>query len=351
MGPTKAELLGKAAPGTPLRAALDRIVQLGRGALVVFASREKIAPLIAAGFELNAPFTPEALAELSKMDRAVVVDPELRTILYANAHLVPDPQIPSHETGARHRVAEQVAKELNCPVIAVSQERRRVTIHLGDWRYELPDPQAILERANQALSILERYRRDLRDMLRELGPLELEGRVLPAHVAAVLHRFLSVLRVEEEIRAMLVELGEFGELPERHLLALTHGIYEEFLLFLRDYQHDSRRAVEDLAEELLRVSAKGLASPEELLKVLGLDGADPDMSIPARGYRLLSKVPRLPPGVIERLVEEIGSIDKVARLSRRQLTRVKGIAEARARAIQYGLARIREGYAFGLGGF
>jgi diadenylate cyclase len=354
MQPTKEEqreLLGKLAPGTPLRLALDRIVQFGRGALIVLAPREKAERLIAAGFELNAPFTPEALAELAKMDRAVVLDPELRTILYANAHLVPDPKIPSRETGTRHRVAEQVAKELFCPVIAVSEERRRVTLYFGDWRYELPDPQALLERVGQALSILERYRRDLREMLRDLGRLELERRVLPVHVASVLHRFLTIFHLEEEISRMLVELGELGELSARHLSALIHGIREEFFLFLRDYVRDPRRSPEEIGEALLSLEEKEAMNPEKLLSALGLDELDPDIPLAARGYRILSKIPRLPPAVVERLVEEAGSIDQIARLSRRQLTRIKGIAETRARAIQYGLARVREGYTFSLEGF
>lgn len=345
------DLLRKTAPGAPLRAALDRIVQLGRGAIVVLATREEVSPIIAAGFELNAPFTPEALAELCKMDRAVVVDPGLRTILYANAHLAPKPDIPSQETGTRHRVAEQVAKQLGCPVIAVSEARRRVTLYLGDWRYELSDLHTLMERVGQALSILERHRRDLRDMLRELSLMELERRVLPGHVAAVVHRFLAILDVDEEIRFLLVELGQMGELPARHLGLLMRGIREELLLLLRDYQRDPAQTGEEILQALRNLSAEERIRVEEVWRALGWEAMDLDAPVPSRGYRILSKIPRLPITVIDRLVEEVGSVDRVARLSQRQLVRVKGIAEARARAIQYGLQRVRSGFAFEIEGF
>lgn len=345
------DLLRKTAPGAPLRMALDRIVQLGRGAILVLASRDEVAPVITAGFELDAPFTPEALAELCKMDRAVVVDPALRTILYANAHLAPEPDIPSQETGTRHRVGEQVAKQLDLPVIVVSEVRRRVTLYLGPWRYELSDLQTLMERVGQALSILERHRRDLRDMLRELSLMELERRVLPNQVAAVVHRFVAILGIEEEIRLLLVELGEMGELPAHHLALLMRGIDEEFALLLRDYQRDPAQAPEELVQVLRALSDEDLTRVEEVWRALGWADVDPDAPVPARGYRILAKIPRLPLSVIDRLVEEVGSIDRVARLSQRQLVRIKGIAETRARAIQYGLERVRHGFVFGTEGF
>lgn len=345
------ELLRATAPGAALREALDRIVQYGRGALIVIAERDVIAPLIVAGFSLDAPFTPQALAELAKMDRAVVTDPGIRTILYANALLAPDPSIPSEETGTRHRVAEQVAKQLSCPVIAVSEERRQVTLYLGSWHHELTDLQTLLNRVTQALTVLDRYRRDLRDALRELAPLELEGRVLPYHVATVIQRFLTLIALEEDIVAMLVELGSHRELPERYLLALMRGVREELFLLVRDFQRDERRPAEETAGELLELKPEEIFQPEAVLRPLGLTEADPETPVPSRGFRLLTKIPRLPISVIERLVEEVGSLDKVARLNYRQLTRVKGIAAARAKAIQYGLSRFKNGYVTDLEGF
>jgi len=345
------EILEKTAPGTPLREAIDLIVQLGRGGLIVLADRDVIAPLVAAGFELNAPFTPQAVAELSKMDRAVVVDEGLRTILFANAHLAPDPSIPSQETGTRHRAAEQTAKQLGRPVIAVSEERRRTTIYLGDWKHELQDPLTLLAQASQALLILERYRAELNELLAEMGPLEFERRVFPYHVAVVVQKIVQMMELEEELKRLFVELGVHRELPERQLRGLMRGVREELKLIILDFQKDPDRPVEEVIEEILSLSAEDRLSPEAVLKPLGFDEEDLEKPLASRGYRLLHKIPRLPMSVIERLVKEFGSLDQIERQGRRQLQRIKGVAEVRARAIKAGLRRFKAGYATSLEGF
>lgn len=345
------EFLRQTAPGTPLREAIDRIVLLGRGGLILVADRSVASPIIAAGFELNAPFTPQAIVELSKMDRAVVVDEGLKTILYANAHLVPSPSIPSQETGTRHRVAEQVAQQLEKLVIAISEDSHQVTLFHRDWRYELQDIQTLLARVSQGLQILDRYRRELRELLTELAPLEFERRVVPSQVAAVLQRALYMIELERDVEGTLVELGAHRELPERHLTALMRGVREEMELLVRDFKSGPRSA-EEIMDDLLSLPPEDALRPDAVLRPLGFS-AEQDLEelIPSRGYRLLSKVPRLPLSVIERLIEEIGTVDKVYRASRRQLDRVKGIAEARARAIEFGLNRFKNGYTATMDGF
>jgi len=353
MGLTKKqlEILEKTAPGTPLREAIDLIVQLGKGGLIVVADRALVTPVIAAGFELDAPFTPQAVAELSKMDRAVVVDSDLRTILYANAHLSPDPSIPSQETGTRHRAAEQTAKQLGCPVIAISEERRRTTIYLADWKYELQDPLTLLAQASQALLILDRYRAELNELLAELGPLEFERRVFPYHVAVIIQKIVQMLELEEELKRLLLELGEHRRLPERQLRGLLRGVKEELELIVLDFQRDPKRPAEEVIQEILELSAEDRLSPEAILKPLGFDEEDLERPLTSRGYRLLHKIPRLPMPVIERLVQEFGSLDQIERQGRRQLQRIKGVAEVRARAIKAGLRRFKAGYATSLEGF
>ena len=51
--------------------------------------------------------------------------PTARRIARANVHLVPDPDIPTSETGTRHRTAERVARQIDVPVITVSEEMSR----------------------------------------------------------------------------------------------------------------------------------------------------------------------------------------------------------------------------------
>ena len=60
------------------------------------------------------------------------------------------------------------------------------------------------------------------------------------------------------------------------------------------------------------------------------------------GIRLLSKIPRLPDTVIDKIVERFGNLQKIMRATIDDLDDVEGVGEARARAIKEGLARLAE---------
>ena len=61
-----------------------------------------------------------------------------------------------------------------------------------------------------------------------------------------------------------------------------------------------------------------------------------------RGYRLLAKVPRLPPLVIDRLVDHFGGLQKLLAASVEDLQSVEGVGESRARSVREGLSRLAE---------
>jgi diadenylate cyclase len=126
------------APGKPLREALDAVVAARLGALLVVGAEDEVSSLASGGFSVHAPFTPQSLYELCKMDGAVTLDAGCATILRANVHLVPDATLPSAETGIRHRTAEQLARATSALVIAVSQRRDTITLYLGGERLVLP---------------------------------------------------------------------------------------------------------------------------------------------------------------------------------------------------------------------
>jgi diadenylate cyclase len=88
-------------------------------------------------------------------------------------------------------------------------------------------------------------------------------------------------------------------------------------------------------EELLDLNA--------LVRLLGYPGGTtPDLSVSARGYRLLNKIPRLPFPVVENLVATFGELQKIIDASTEELDEVEGIGEVRARTIKDGLRRLRE---------
>jgi len=70
--------------------------------------------------------------------------------------------------------------------------------------------------------------------------------------------------------------------------------------------------------------------------------AELDTHLEPRGYRLLSKVPRMPNDLAERLVERFGDLQKIMRASTHDLSSVEGISMQRAQAIKEGLARLAE---------
>lgn len=336
------EILKATAPGTPLRQAIDGIVDLGRGGLLLIADEEKAKEVVRSGFDLHTRLTPQRLIELSKMDRAIVIDETLQTILYANAYLVPDPEIPSGETGTRHLTAEKVAKQLEVPAIAISASRGRVTIYFSSYKHTLRDIITLTARANQALRILEQYRATFDDLSRELTALEFEGRVLPYHVANIIQTVVQMLTIQEEIERIFVELGEEKELMELQLDWLMLDVLDDFLLIIRDMQAEVQDPKEIIAK-IQALSPEDLLSTAKIIEALGYEPGEDflETTIPSRGYRVLSQIPRIPLSVIERLVERFGSLQQILEASEEELMEVKGIAEVRARAIRMGLQRLK----------
>ena len=123
--------LALVAPGRPLRAGLDRILQAKRGALVVVGDDAAVLSICTGGFLLDAEFSPQRLSELAKMDGAIILTPDASRIARANVHLVPKASIPTTETGTRHRTAERVARSIEVPVITVSESMATVAVYRG----------------------------------------------------------------------------------------------------------------------------------------------------------------------------------------------------------------------------
>src|SRR3954453_2852991 len=129
------------APGTELRQAIDDVIRSHEGALIVVGDPAELSFLYSGGMRPAQPFTPQFLFELAKMDGAIIVNTTLTKIAYANVQLMPDPTIPSNETGTRHRTAERVAKQTGALVISISQQRSTISLYVGQARYQL-DPVA-----------------------------------------------------------------------------------------------------------------------------------------------------------------------------------------------------------------
>src|SRR5919201_1282872 len=271
----------RVAPGTDLRQGIDDIIRSREGALIVIGEPQELAFLFSGGIRLGQPFRSQLLYELAKMDGAIIVTTDLSRLAFANVQLMPDPTIPSAETGTRHRTAERVAKQTDALVISISQQRSTISLFAGQGRYQLDPIADVLAKTNQAIATLDTYRQRLEQVLTRLTALEFQNAVVLDDVLVVLQRAEMNTRMADEF---------------------------------------------------------------ELLAVLGYPASvNPlDHSVAPRGIRVLSHIPRLPEGVIRRVVTTLDGLEAIVRASQRDLEAVEGVGSVRAREIREGLRRLQE---------
>ena len=343
--PRLRDTLASIAPGTGLRDGLDRILRARTGALIVLGRDRVVDGISTGGFELDVPFTATGLRELAKMDGAIIIDRDITRIIRAAVHLMPDHTIPSEETGTRHRTADRVAKQTGFPVISVSQSMQIIAAYVGETRHVLEDSGQILSRANQALATLERYKLRLDEVSATLSALEIEDLVTVRDVAVVAQRLEMVTRIAREIDDYVLELGTDGRLLALQLEELITGVDIERELVIRDYVPSRKRSRDpnDQLAKLEGLSATDLVDPASVARVLGIGaGEHLDGAVAPRGYRLLTKVPRLPDGVVEGLVDHFGTLQKLLSAGIDDLQAVEGVGELRARSVREGLSRLAE---------
>ena len=340
---TLRDVLGNVGPGSRMRTALDRIVQQGLGALIVIGWDEQMEALTSGGFRLSdVHFTPARLAELAKMDGAVILDDEGEIILLANAHILPDSSYDTDETGARFRTAQRLARQTGRAVLAVSEERGRVTVFFGDDKYELPTAAESLAIVNQRLQTLERFRQGLERSRSELTRLEIKDRVRVQDVITLLHRSELVRREAGQIDLLKIGLAGDGHLVELQQADLVAGVEELENLVLQDYLPGSADKVEKALAALAKVPTSELYNSQHMSEALGLEA--PEAPARAMGYRLLDGVPRLPAAVRETLIEHFQDARKLQMASIAELSAVPGVGEVRAQEVRDHLDRMERNF-------
>jgi diadenylate cyclase len=76
--------------------------------------------------------------------------------------------------------------------------------------------------------------------------------------------------------------------------------------------------------------------------VLHLRTDELETSLQPRGYRLLAKIPRLPETIVDNIIEQLATLQKIMRATVDDLQDVDGVGSTRARAIKEGLSRLAE---------
>ena len=335
------EILKLIAPGTPIRDGLENILRAKTGALLLITDNNEIVKeVVDGGFTINEDYTSAKLYELAKMDGAIILSGDLKKILYANAQLIPARQILTQETGTRHRTAERTAK----------QRRSIITVFKGNDRYVLEDTDVVLNKANQAIQTLEKYKKVFDNKLNLLNEYEFNDIVTLENVLVAIQRAEMVMRIVEEIQRQIYELGSDGRLVEMQLEELIGGLEKEELLIIKDYIVASKRrqTPEKVLEKLELLEYEELSNENMIAKLLGYENFDnyDEVGVYTKGYRILNKIPRMPTNIVENLIDSFKSFQHILAADIESLDDVEGIGEVRARTIKQSLKRMQDQFVF-----
>jgi diadenylate cyclase len=337
------EMLARVAPGTPLRKALERIIQQGSGALIVLGDGPAVTSISSSGFRLEGvTFSAPRLAELAKMDGGIVIDDDWDRIVAANVHFLPDASIPTEETGSRHRTAERLALQTGKPVVAVSEGRQLATLFHNGHKIELARPTALTARANQDLQTLERLRRRLDTADERLTVLEVTNLATYRAVVNLLCQGELVRRIGRQIEHQTISLGGEARLIRVQLSELMRGVEQLLTTTMADYlrpRHDQERTVAESLEALTGLEDQDLDDLAMVAKVVGFPDLD-DAAVP-HGIRILARVGRIPESVREVLLNHFEGIEELTSATSTQLEEVEGIGASRAALLRRHFDRLR----------
>jgi len=343
------DILKTVAPGTDLREGLDNIIKAKTGALIIIGSSEEIFEIIDGGFKINEEYTPARLYELAKMDGAIVLSKDLKKILLANAQIIPSHKIQTKETGTRHRTAERTAKQTGALVISISQRRNIITVYKEDVRYIIEDTAKIVTKANQALQTLENYKKVFDTKLKILNEYEFNDIVTLDNVITCIQRAEMVMRIAEEVKKAVYELGEDGLLVKMQLQEIIKDLPEEEILIIKDYIAPSRRLIpEKILQSISKSYKDNFISPTIIAELLGYENFEQyeEIAVYPKGYRILNKIPKMPNNIVNNLIKTFKSFQYILLADAEKLDEVEGIGEVRAQTIKQSLKRMQEQFVF-----
>ncbi len=283
------------------------------------------------------------------MDGAIVLSKDVKKILFANAQIIPSSSIPTKETGTRHRTAERTAKQTGELVISISQRRNIITVFKGNFRYTIDETSKVLAKANQALQTLERYKKVFDTKLNILNEYEFNDIVTLDNVITCIQRAEMLMKIADDIKKYIYELGEDGILVKMQLEELIGDLAEEELLIIKDYiAPGKKRTSERVLEEISNIKEIGLVDTSIIAKLLGYGIFDnyEEVAVYPKGYRVLNKIPRMPSNIVANLVKAFKSFQHILLADINKLDDVEGIGEVRAKTIKQSLKRMQEQFVF-----
>jgi len=298
------EIISMIAPGADLRIGLDDTLHGDTGALIVLGTNIVLESIIRGGFKLDVEYSPQRIFELSKMDGAIILSNDLKKILYANVHLMPDKSIPSTQTGIRHRSAEQTARQTALPVIAISKRRKIITLFYKDNAYVLQDIGFLITKASHSLRSLSNYKTQIDAALEELTYYELNNSSSFEDAIKIIQKIIYMYKHRTELERIILELGDEGKEIKQSMYEYMLGLDKELKLTIMDYIQSDKIDPKDVIENLINGDIKDLANIKSIAFELGIEKNKAlDETYAPRGYRILSKIPKLSKSTIENVVK------------------------------------------------
>ena len=321
-------------PGQPLRNGVDLVADKKTGALIVIGTSAKLEKISSGGITLNnCSYTPEMLSELAKMDGAIIVDANVNNILKANVHLNPSDNIPTSQTGTRHRTAERVSVETELSVIAVSEESSTIKVFSDNNVNELEESSIIFGKVNESLQSIDRTRRRFDDAVLELGELEVENTLTNQQVLEVIQRGELLGRLSQQVRKEATDLGEDSGLVMIQIDSLESGVRNTLDLVLKDHLPAKRfRNINKAVDEIANLTYEELNSIQHLGSVLFMESLD-EVST-SKGYRILARLPGLPDNLHDSLIQKFKTLPNLLTASTDKLFEVEGIGRSRAQQLR-----------------
>ena len=158
-----------------------------------------------------------------------------------------------------------------------------------------------------------------------------------------------VMKIVEEVKRGIYELGEEGRLVSMQLEELVGGLEKEEMLIIKDYiAQGKKKTPEKVLNDIIDLEYEELMKPQVVARLLGYENFDnyDEVGVYTRGYRVLNKIPRMPSNIVDNLVKSFKSFQHILAADIPQLDEVEGIGEVRARTIKQSLKRMQEQFVF-----
>ena len=326
------EILPLITPGENIRAALDNILDGQTGAIIILGTNEKLDDIVKGGMKLDVPFTPSRLFELSKMDGAIILSNDLKTILHANAHLMPDRDVSSKETGIRHRSSEQTAKQTGLPVITISKRRNIISLFFKDQKYVLQDLSLLIVKANHGINTLRRYRERVDQALDQLTYNELNNQSsLSEDAISIIQKILYFYVHSFELDNLIIELGNQGREVVQSMYEYAFGLDDVLSLILQDYCEPeiNKEEADLLVKKIKLLDLRKITDPKKISEIcsIPLDIIDHNLNNEIiykypRGYRILSLIPKIKKKTIEKIIYNKKNIYNILNTTPEEISKI-----------------------------